>query len=564
MDQRPSSGAGGGARPTTGLSRVLDDLGTTLLELVHGRPDRAPDLGGVAFHDPLDPPLLPPGALVLGVGVTGPAEVARLLADLGRQGAAALVVRSPAPATPEVLAAAATSGVALLGLTRGATWAQLASMLRSLLAEGDVGAGGRESLGGLPSGDLFAVAGAVGALLDAPITIEDRHHRVLAFSGRQEEADAPRAETILGLQVPERFSKVLAERGVLRELHRSDRPVLVDPVPTGAGSATMPRVAIAVRAGGEVLGSIWAVAREPFDAQRTQALCEAAKLVALHLLRVRAGADVERRLRADLLRTAVDGGSGARDALARLHLVDRPVVVLALAIADPADRAGSGGGGGDEAADAVLVHERQRIADAFAVHLGAVHSRASSALLGDTAYGLLPVVREGADGEEAAVRTATDFLDRVGDRVRVVVGVGPVARDVAGLAHARVCADRVVRVLRGGHAQRVARLPDVQVAALVLELRDLAVARGDRHAGPVARLVEHDAEHGSQLVPTLRAWLEAFGDVRAASAGLFVHPNTFRYRLRRLAEVSGLDLADPEARFAALLQLRVVPVPPSR
>jgi hypothetical protein len=59
-------------------------------------------------------------------------------------------------------------------------------------------------------------------------------------------------------------------------------------------------------------------------------------------------------------------------------------------------------------------------------------------------------------------------------------------------------------------------------------------------------------------VETLRAWLEAFGDVIAASAAMFVHPNTFRYRLRRLAEVGQLDLADPEVRFAAMLELRIV------
>jgi hypothetical protein len=39
---------------------------------------------------------------------------------------------------------------------------------------------------------------------------------------------------------------------------------------------------------------------------------------------------------------------------------------------------------------------------------------------------------------------------------------------------------------------------------------------------------------------------------------MFVHPNTFRYRLRRLTEVSGIDLADPDQRFAAMLQLRAV------
>jgi DNA-binding PucR family transcriptional regulator len=47
--------------------------------------------------------------------------------------------------------------------------------------------------------------------------------------------------------------------------------------------------------------------------------------------------------------------------------------------------------------------------------------------------------------------------------------------------------------------------------------------------------------------------------VIAASSAVYVHPNTFRYRLRRLAEVGGLDLTDADARFAAMLQLRLLP-----
>ncbi|WP_372343404.1 helix-turn-helix domain-containing protein [Streptomyces sp. KL116D] len=34
-----------------------------------------------------------------------------------------------------------------------------------------------------------------------------------------------------------------------------------------------------------------------------------------------------------------------------------------------------------------------------------------------------------------------------------------------------------------------------------------------------------------------------------------VHPNTFRYRPRRLAEVGGIDLDDSDQRFAAMLRL---------
>ena len=62
---------------------------------------------------------------------------------------------------------------------------------------------------------------------------------------------------------------------------------------------------------------------------------------------------------------------------------------------------------------------------------------------------------------------------------------------------------------------------------------------------------------------TLGAWLDAFGDVGTAAAAVHVHPNTFRYRLGRLTEIGGIDLDSPEARFAAMLQLRVLPQAPS-
>ena len=189
----------------------------------------------------------------------------------------------------------------------------------------------------------------------------------------------------------------------------------------------MPRVAIAVRAGDEVLGSIWAAVPGPLSEERTEALCDAAKLVALHLLRVRAGADVQRRLRADLLSSALEGGAGARDALDRLGLAGQP-------LDGPRRRAVSGTG------DVSTRGRRRRRARAPAaqrrvrVHLSAVHPRSAAALVGGVTYGLVPLAGSRSDGEERAVRIAHDFLDRVGDRLRPVVGVGPVAADLAGLA----------------------------------------------------------------------------------------------------------------------------------
>jgi hypothetical protein len=295
--------------------------------------------------------------------------------------------------------------------------------------------------------------------------------------------------------------------------------------------------------------------------ERTAVLQDAAKLVALHMLRVRAGADVQRRMRTDLVSTALEGGVGARDALSRLGLAGKQVVVLAVALRaeHPAGVAAGVPTGADTAAGDT--GDLERVADAFSVHLSASVPSSAVAVVGGIAYALLPVtaVAQGSEPEERAARLAEEFCERIGSRLPTVVGIGGVGTDVSGLTASRATATRVLRVLRDGYASsRVARLPDVHTQSLLLELRDLAAARGERPVGPIARLLEYDERNDSGLAETLEAWLDALGDVRAAAAALFIHPNTLRYRLRRLEEVSGLDLTDPEQRFAAMLQLRIL------
>ena len=552
-------------RPRASLGRVLEDLGDSFLELVAGDPEHEGEIGGIVIHDPDDEPVQPPGALVLGVGVPS-AALPDLVRDAGRQGAIGLIVRAPVEMGPTLDAAVREAGLALLGLRRGATWSQLTALLRSLLAEDDIGPAEAESIGGLPSGDLFAVANAVGALLDAPVTIEDRSSRVLAFSGRQDEVDSSRVETIIGRQVPERYAKTLTELGVFRELYREHRPVVVNPADLGADEVNKQRVAIAVRAGDEVLGSIWAAMDGEVTPERSAVLQDSAKLVALHMLRVRAGADVQRRLRTDLVSTALEGGVGARDALSRLGLAGTPLVVLAATLraghpdgpplkpAQPGGVTGGVTGGGTGGGSGDL----ERVADALSLHLSASSPSSAVAVVGGIAYGLLAVVA-GTEPEERAARLAEEFCERVGSRLPIVVGIGGLGEDVRGVTDSRETATRVLRVLREAHgAQRVARLADVHAQSLLLELRDLAAARGERPVGPVARLLAYDEDNDSDLTGTLSAWLDALGDVRASAAALFVHPNTLRYRLRRLEEVSGLDITDPEQRFAAMVQLRML------
>lgn len=528
-------------RPRATLGRVLDDLGSTLLEVVAGRVDPGRSVGGVVIHDPLDPPSMPADALVLGVGLAASGEIAEVVRAVAAEGAVGLVLRVPVDIDADVRRAVADEGLVLFGLTRGASWAQVAALLRSLLALDDLGGVDDQTLAGAGAGDLFALAGAVSALLDAPLTIEDLNSRVIAFSADQDRADESRKETVLGRQVPERYLRELERRGAFRALYGSDRPVYLPEI----DGAELPRVAIRVRAGDEILGSMWAAVREPLSAEREQAFVDAAKLVALHLLRHRAGADVERRLRAELVATVLEGGPAAGDAATRLGLAGGPACVLALTVPG-------------EAEPSSVEADLQRVAGAFALHLAAVHPRSAVAPVGGVVYGVIPLAGDGEGADLRAVAVAEEFLSRIGARSKVVVGIGGVAAGPAELPQSRADADRAVRVLRTRPSgSRVARLTDVQISAFLLELGSAMAAERRVPSGPVARLAAYDRRHGSQMVATLRAWLDAFGDVTAAAAATHVHVNTFRYRLRRVGEIGGLDLADSDARFAAMLELRL-------
>ena len=59
-----------------------------------------------------------------------------------------------------------------------------------------------------------------------------------------------------------------------------------------------------------------------------------------------------------------------------------------------------------------------------------------------------------------------------------------------------------------------------------------------------------------EFIALLDAWFAAEGSVSAASAALYIHKNTLQYRLKRLAEISGLDVRLPSQAPALYLALQ--------
>lgn len=511
------------------MSRLVEAFGTTLVRVLSS-PTSPGDVLDVAIFDAEDPLSASAGDLVLGVGVRDWEAIVSLAERLADRRAAGLVVKAPEldrPPTP------LPANLTLLGLATDASWSYVTFLVRTLL----VASAGRVD----PGEDLFGLADVVSALVDAPVTIEDKASQVLAFSGRQDETDEGRRDTILGRQVPDRYRQLLEDRGVFRRLAQTSDPIYVESVAPGV----MPRVAVSVRAGSETLGSMWAAVREPLSAEREAAFCDAAKVVALHLLRLRAGADGGRRLRADLVATVLEGGQRAREAASRLGLPPGGVCVLAAQHLESEPSA-------SEAA-------AQRLAQTLDAHCAAVRSDAAVALVGGVAYAIVAGVDATDAGAAPVVALAERFLGQTGAHGDVVIGIGRPVPRLSSVARSRAQADRVLRVLRherlrpGGRS--VAGYDQVQVASLLLRLADLADEDGDGLAGPLGTLTAYDAEHRSTLVDTVSAYLDAFGDVASAAAQIHVHPNTFRYRLRRAKEISGIDLDDPDARLAVTLQL---------
>jgi GAF domain-containing protein len=64
----------------------------------------------------------------------------------------------------------------------------------------------------------------------------------------------------------------------------------------------------------------------------------------------------------------------------------------------------------------------------------------------------------------------------------------------------------------------------------------------DAHRTAVARIAEYDRQRSTALLRTLEEFLRRRGNISATAEVLYVHPNTLRQRLRRIGELSGLDL----------------------
>ena len=477
-------------------------------------------------------PVVRPGDLAVVVGARSAADLLTLIPDVA--GCAGLLVRQGLAAAAEVVAACREHGLPLIALTDDTALTAAVTVLREVVDRTVRTDGADVSPDSVYTG-LFALADVLGTVLDAPVTIEDARSRVLAYSTGQQGVDDARTSTIIGREVPREVRDHFRALGVFRRIMHSDEPVFVPAGDTGV----KPRLVIPVRAGGEWLGSVWAVVAAEPPADVLARARAAAEVLALDLLRLRARGELHRRLARDRVRavllgesdrlsTGIDTGIDTGPGPWRAVVLDGPRSDL-----DPEERI------------TVWAALAQRhgwrtpvLCDLEDLVVAVVTDHPS------TAAGSWPWLRE-------------LVVDQAQDDGTVAAAAGGPTERLDGLPGS-VAQARELRTLPGG-VRRPVRCVEDDWAALVVARAVRGVAA---HApvSPVTRLLESHRDHHNHrdhrdLVVSLGVILDHWGDHQRAARALGVHPNTVRNRIQRLTTGFGLDLDDPEARLALRLEV---------
>lgn len=530
----------------TTLGELLAALDHTVATLVDAPAGAAVAVRTVALAEPADLPEqletsgpLPQVYLLAGVDALATAGWLRAVAAREPEHRPRVLMTKGANDSPEVRAAAAEAGIALVHVHRQARWDQVFGLVRRMLTR-PPGLRATDDEPDLLAADtdLFGLAQVVARETGGMVSIEDPQSHVLAYSASDASADQLRIRSILGREGPADYLRILRDWGVFDRVRGGDE--VVD-VPEHPELDIRRRLVVGIRRGtpARMLGTIWLQQGDrPLRPDAAEVL-RGASAVAARIIARSLDAPSTEALLVRRLFGAHGEGVDVPSVAAALHLPSAgPAAVIGIAALGPvAELAASSG----------LIR----------LHASAFREDSVTEAIGDRVYVLLPAYHS-----ERAVGSWVRRLVTQLEQARGLVVRAAVAAPVAGLtavAGARAEVDRVLDSPATG-GDRVSTLAEARTAVLLAEIIGLIRDRPELHDPRVAALDAYDREHSTELRTSVGAYLRANGEVSAAATALRVHPNTLRYRLRRAEAVLGLDLADPDDRLLLEIQLAALPI----
>ncbi|TMD34537.1 MAG: GAF domain-containing protein [Chloroflexi bacterium] len=312
---------------------------------------------------------------------------------------------------------------------------------------------------------------------------------------------------------------------------------------------------VPVRAGADLLGLLAVgVDEQTVDSHgRRRALEHGSTVLALELSKERAAAEVERRLRGDLVEEVLAGGMEgdeaervARQAERLGHRLPHRAWVVVLEPDDDETEAALAGRAQQDRLDAALSGLiKSRLPGALTL----VRSASAVFLIPDEIATDLPAVEKLAglvlNGAAQVMKPGT-----------ASVGIGNVANSVGELARSHLEARQALRLTRrAGSRGRVASYRSLGAFRLLLEVQSPDALRRfvDELLGT---LLQYAQSRDTPLLETLEALSAARWVRRAAARQLGIHINSMSYRVERIQALTGLQLDDPETRVAISIALR--------
>jgi len=281
----------------------------------------------------------------------------------------------------------------------------------------------------------------------------------------------------------------------------------------------------------------------------------AATICGVILGRERVVAASARQVRDDLLEGLLLGGGRDNGEVARWarHLgydADREHRILAVRFeaAGPARPAG-----------AAAAH-RNRVAAAIDHFFTTRVPGAITSIRDDEVVVVVPEPTDQHPGAEAG-RLGAGCRARMRDmfpEAVVTIGIGGSCRDPADIARSYGQARRTIdAVQRLGRQGQVVAFEDLGVHRLLLQVPDLAELRSFA-AEILGKLGGQDHQRGAELISTLACYFRENGSPQRTARALHVHPNTVAYRIRRIQEITGIQLDNYRDRLMAQVALEII------
>jgi DNA-binding PucR family transcriptional regulator len=523
-----------------GLGQLLLALDATLVSLVDAPRGLDLPVGSAALIDSDDVRLGLAAAagsadvfFLLGVAN---AEAMRWMDKQARERVpVAIFVKEPSNA---LVTTAVAAGSAVVAVEPRARWERLYQLVNHVLEHHGDRADAIDDSGT----DLFGLAQSLADRIHGMVSIENAQSQVLAYSASNDEADELRRLSILGRAGPPEHLEWIGQWGIFDALRSSGQVVRVAERPE---LGLRPRLAIGInqpaahpRRPSVFAGSIWVQ-------QGSQPLADDAEEV------LRGAAVLAARI---MSRLAARPSTHARQVQQLLGLTEPEITTADVAaVADELGLVADGAAAliGWDAADTAPRHAR--MADVIALSASAFRHDAQVVSHRSRTYVLLP---------QTQTRPVTSWVRGTIGAMRAELGVqlrAAIAAPVAGLGGIAAARSEVDRVLDSAERHpisfgQVTSLAEARTTVLLDEIVTL-VGGDERLIDP--RIIQLRAQD-PVLAGTLRTYLDNFGDIAAAAQSLQVHPNTVRYRVRRIEKLLSTSLADPEVRLLFSLGLRVL------